>query len=62
MNSIRRRIGAVALAAGLVLGSGTLIACESDTQKEIEDLEKDVKKGLDEVEDEINKGNGGGNN
>jgi hypothetical protein len=65
---IRKRVGALALTTVLLLGAGAgLSACESEDQKQIEDIQKDVKKGLDEIEDKVDEGingpnEGGGNN
>jgi hypothetical protein len=61
---IRRRVGAVTLAAGLVLGPTTLTSCEREDRQDIENIKEDVKKGLDEIEDKVDKGvdGDGGNN
>ncbi len=58
---MRQRIGAAAVATGLLLGSGALAACESEEQRQIEDIKDDVGRELDKLEDEADKEVGGNN-
>jgi hypothetical protein len=56
-----RRIGAVAMATGLLLGSGALAACESEEQQQIEDIQDEVGRDLDKLEDKVDEEMGGNN-
>jgi hypothetical protein len=58
---MHQRIGALALAAGLLISPGTLIACESEEQRQIEDIKDEVGRELDKLEDEVDKEVGGNN-
>jgi hypothetical protein len=52
---MERRIAAVVIAGGLLLGSVSLPACESKEQQQIEKIQKDVGDELDKLEDQIDK-------
>ena len=54
---IRRRLGAASLAAGMLLGAGSLAACEKEDQKDVENVKEDVGRELDKIEDEVDKNN-----
>jgi hypothetical protein len=58
---MQRRIGALALVAGLVVSPGALAACESEEQQQIEDIKDEVGRDLDKLEDELDKEVGGNN-
>jgi hypothetical protein len=52
---MERRIRVAVIAAGLLLGSVSLPACESEEQRQIEDIQDDVGNELDKLEDQIDK-------
>jgi hypothetical protein len=58
---MQQRIRAVVIAAGLLLGSASLPACESDEQRQIDKIQKDVGDELDKLEDKVDKEVGGNN-
>ena len=52
-----RRIAALVLSAGVLLGSGALTACENEDTRELDKLQEDVGRDLDKLEDEVDKNN-----
>lgn len=57
VNMIKRKLGAAALAAGLLLGSGALTACENEDRKDVEEIKDDVGREVDKLEDEVDNNN-----
>ncbi len=53
---ISRRLSAAALAAALVLGSGTLAACDREDTRDVEEGARDVREGAEKVGNEVDKG------
>ncbi len=48
----RNRMATAALAATLLLGAGSLTACDNEDQKDVEEVGEDAEKGVDNLDND----------